>query len=69
MNRDIEILTVVRQTLETRGMFPEGSPVPVVLMVSGGSDSLALAHILPTIRPLEHYPTYQSWAQGQRGRC
>ncbi|NLG10282.1 MAG: tRNA lysidine(34) synthetase TilS [Coriobacteriaceae bacterium] len=67
MNKDIEILAVVKQTLETRGMFPEGSPVPVVLMVSGGSDSLALSHILPIIRPLEHY-TILHINHGLRGK-
>jgi tRNA(Ile)-lysidine synthase len=43
------LLDKVTHTLTTHNMLPEAADVPVVLMVSGGSDSLALAALLPQL--------------------
>jgi tRNA(Ile)-lysidine synthase len=48
----------VRLTVEAHRMLPEGTRsarMPVVLMVSGGSDSVALARLLPAMYPQHFY--------------
>ncbi len=55
MNGADKILPIVVKTSAMHEMLPEESATPVVLMVSGGSDSLALAHILPSIHPHARY--------------
>jgi tRNA(Ile)-lysidine synthase len=47
---DERLMGAVRQTMARHAMLPaEGVRAPLVLMVSGGSDSVALAYLLPRL--------------------
>ncbi|MDR0351025.1 MAG: tRNA lysidine(34) synthetase TilS [Coriobacteriales bacterium] len=50
-----ELIEGIGTTIAAHDMLPSAASVPVVLMVSGGSDSVALARLLPRLCPRHNY--------------
>ena len=53
--KEIDVIRTVERTLGRHDMLSVGHDALVILMVSGGSDSVAMAHILPQLLPQEHF--------------
>ena len=49
------VINVIKATMAQHDMLPPQANAPVVLMVSGGSDSVAAARILPQLLPGAHF--------------
>jgi tRNA(Ile)-lysidine synthase len=53
--KEIDVIRIVERTLGCHDMLSVGHDVPVILMVSGGSDSVAMARILPQLLPRRRF--------------